>query len=229
MKILGHRGVPVLLKENTIPSLLKAFEFGADGIETDLRITKDGKIVLIHDETLKSFCGEDIRVKDLELNDLSKFSSDGLKVPTLEEFLEVVPKYKCLNLEIKDYEAGELAVELSKSYEGEIIYSSFNHKLIDQLKQTYPNLKFGYLFGKEHSNMSDEEFFNLFTLNTYSAHLPITAYEQKPEIIEKIVEKLKNMGIKIVFWTVNSKEAIKSIQHYIDYLITDDVRIFSGF
>lgn len=226
MKILGHRGIPVLFKENTLPSLLRAIECGADGIETDVRLTKDNAPVLIHDEDLKHFCGEDVKVKDLSLDELKKFISDGLSVPTLEEFLSIVPKGKCLNLEIKEYEAGEITVELSKSYEGEVIYSSFDHRLINELKVKYPELKFGYLFGREHLDISEEDFFELFKFNTYSAHLPIFGYIEKPELFKIILPKLKEMGIKVVFWTVNSREDIQSIKEYIDYVITDDVRIF---
>lgn len=226
MKILGHRGIPVLFKENTLPSLLRAIDCGADGIETDVRLTKDDVPVLIHDEDLKHFCGEDIKVKDLNLSELKKFSFEGLNVPTLEEFLSIVPKGKCLNLEIKEYEAGEFTVELSKDYDGEVIYSSFDHNLINELKVKYPNLKFGYLFGKEHLSLSQEQLLELFNSNTYSAHLPIVGYSERPELFEIILPKLKEMGIKIVFWTVNSKDQISSIKGYIDYLITDDVRIF---
>lgn len=226
MKILGHRGIPVLFKENTLPSLLRAIECGADGIETDVRLTKDGVPVLIHDEDLKNFCGEDVKVRDLNLSELKKFSFDGLNIPTLEEFLSIVPKGKCLNLEIKEYEAGEVTIELSKDYDGELIYSSFDHRLINEFKIKYPHLKFGYLFDEKDSDISLEEFFNLFSYNTYSAHLPIDGYDKKTELFEIILPKLKEMGIKIVFWTVNSKEQISSIKGYIDYLITDDVRIF---
>lgn len=226
MKILGHRGIPVLLKENTLPSLLRAIECGADGIETDVRLTKDGVPVLIHDEDLKHFCGEDVKVRDLNLSELKKFSFDGLNVPTLEEFLSIVPKGKCLNLEIKEYEAGEMTVKLSKDYDGEVIYSSFDHRLINELKAKYPQLKFGYLFGREHLNISQEEFIGLFKFNTYSAHLPIFGYSERPELFKIILPKLKEIGIKVVFWTVNSKEDIKQIEMYIDYLITDDIRVF---
>jgi len=92
IEILGHRGLPVLYKENTLQSLLAPFSFGADGIETDVRLTKDGVPVLIHDETLTNFCGAGVRVGDLTLAELKEYKSNGETIPTLEEFLKLAPK-----------------------------------------------------------------------------------------------------------------------------------------
>jgi glycerophosphoryl diester phosphodiesterase len=227
LKILGHRGIPVLYKENTLQSLLAPFSFGADGIETDVRLTKDGVPVLIHDETLTNFCGTDVGVSDLTLAELREYKSDGETVPTLEEFLKFAPKNRCLNIEIKEYEAGELSVLICrKFYEGEIIFSSFNHHLINELKEKYNGLKFGYLFDEQHASMSDEEIFALFDKNTYSAHLPVVGLLYFPERLLNIIKELKRREIKIVLWTVNDKNDIAKISEYVDYVITDDVRIF---
>jgi len=227
LKILGHRGLPVLYKENTLQSLLAPFSFGADGIETDVRLTKDGVPVLIHDETLTNFCGAGVRVGDLTLAELREYKSDGETIPTLEEFLKLAPKNRCLNIEVKEYEAGELSVLICKTfYEGEIIFSSFNHRLITELKEKYNGLKFGYLFDEQHISMSDEEILALFDKNTYSAHLPVIGLLYFPERLVNIIKELKKREIKIVLWTVNSKNDIARITEYVDYVITDDVRIF---
>jgi glycerophosphoryl diester phosphodiesterase len=227
LKILGHRGLPVLYKENTLQSLLAPFSFGADGIETDVRLTKDGVPVLIHDETLTNFCGAGVRVGDLTLAELKEYKSNGETIPTLEEFLKLAPKNRCLNIEVKEYEAGELSVLICKTfYEGEIIFSSFNHRLINELKERYSGLKFGYLFDEQHISMSDEEILALFDKNTYSAHLPVIGLLYFPERLVNIIKELKKREIKIVLWTVNSKNDIARITEYVDYVITDDVRIF---
>ncbi|MGC8820459.1 MAG: glycerophosphodiester phosphodiesterase family protein [Fervidobacterium sp.] len=227
MIILGHRGIPVLIKENTIESLLKATEL-SDGIETDVRLTKDGIPVLIHDDNLEHFCGVHVKVKDLTLDELKNYSFQGYTVPTLEELLSAMPKKKCLNLEIKEYEAGEITVELSRSYQGEVIYSSFNHELINELKNKYPQYKFGYLFGEEHTDMKFQDFLKLIEQNTYSVHLPIAGYKLKSKAYQELLPLVKKVGVKVVFWTVNMKEEIKPIEEYVDYVITDDVRIFKN-
>lgn len=58
MKVLGHRGIPVLHSKNTIKSFLTALRYGADGLETDVRLTADGVPVLIHDEDLERLAGK---------------------------------------------------------------------------------------------------------------------------------------------------------------------------
>lgn len=226
MYILGHRGIPRLLKENTLQSLLKAIELGASGVETDIRLTKDGVPVIIHDDNLLNFCNLNVYVREVTFKELKSFKDGDYYIPSLKEFLDVFPKGKCINLEIKEYEAGEITVKLSKNYDGEVIYSSFDHRLITELKSRHSNLKFGYLFGKEHLNLSVQEIIELFKSNTYSAHLPIIGLKENFEVFEYIFPKLKELGIKIVLWTVNNFEDIKQIKNYIDYLITDDVRIF---
>lgn len=226
MYVLGHRGIPRLLKENTLPSLLKAIELGGDGIETDIRLTKDGVPVIIHDDNLLNFCGANIRVRDVTFEELKNYKDGGYTVPSLRELLDSLPTGKSINLEIKEYEAGEITVEFSKDYQGEVIYSSFDHKLITELKYKYPTCKFGYLFGKEHLNLSIDQVIELFKSRTYSAHLPVIGLKEHKQLLKDIVLTLHNLGIKIIFWTVNDKQEIKEIQSYVDYVITDDVRIF---
>lgn len=227
MKILGHRGIPVLYKENTLPSLLEPFYLGADGIETDVRLTKDNVPVLIHDDSLINFCGVDVKVRDLSLAELKRYKSNGESVPTLEEFLKLAPKGKCLNIEIKEYEAAELAISMCTTlYDGGLIFSSFNHSLISELKVNYTSLRFGYLFDEGHAKLSDEEIFSLFEQNTYSAHLPVVGLSYFPERFLKIIKELKRRNVKIVVWTVNDRKDIEKIWGYVDYIITDDVRLF---
>ncbi|MFN3692253.1 MAG: glycerophosphodiester phosphodiesterase family protein, partial [Fervidobacterium sp.] len=144
MYVLGHRGIPKLLKENTLPSLLKAIELGADGIETDIRLTKDGVPVIIHDDNLLNFCDANILTGDITFEELKNYKDGEYTVPSLRELLDSLPPGKIINLEIKEYEAGEITVELSKDYPGEVIYSSFDHKIITELKYKYPTCKFGY-------------------------------------------------------------------------------------
>ena len=51
--ILGHRGAPVVAPENTLAGFRKAIEMGSDGIELDVHLSRDGQIVVIHDERLE--------------------------------------------------------------------------------------------------------------------------------------------------------------------------------
>ena len=68
--IMGHRGSPTLITENTIPSFKKAIDQGVDGLEFDIRLSEDKQIVVFHDATLKRLSDRDDKISDLPLTEL---------------------------------------------------------------------------------------------------------------------------------------------------------------
>lgn len=228
MKVLGHRGIPVLHPENTIKSFLTALRYGADGWETDVRLTADGVPVLIHDEDLERLAGKSLKVSSLRLSELKEFSINGEKVPTLEEFLRVIPPGKWVNLELKEAEAGELAVKFALShYDGHLVFSSFDHELIDRLKWKYEQANFGYLFDERHKNLSFNDIRKLFAQRTFSAHLPVELKLIAPRKFFAVCNLVKSLNLKLVLWTVNEPSLIEDIREFLDFVITDDVRLFT--
>ncbi|MEV6330896.1 glycerophosphodiester phosphodiesterase [Streptomyces sp. NPDC051909] len=83
--VVGHRGDPYRVRENTVPSIVSAFERGADAVEVDVRLTADGVPVLLHDDTLKRLWGFDRPLSAVPLAELRELTEDG--VPTLREAL----------------------------------------------------------------------------------------------------------------------------------------------
>lgn len=82
---VAHRGDPYRVRENTLPSIASAIERGADAIEVDVRLTKDGVPVLLHDDTLKRLWGHDRPLSRLSYEQLRELTYDD--VPTLREAL----------------------------------------------------------------------------------------------------------------------------------------------
>ncbi|MEV8534218.1 glycerophosphodiester phosphodiesterase [Streptomyces sp. NPDC051211] len=82
---VGHRGDPYRLRENTLDSLRSAFERGADAVEIDVRLTRDGVPVLLHDETLKRLWRADVLLGTMTAAQLRELTGGG--VPTLREAL----------------------------------------------------------------------------------------------------------------------------------------------
>lgn len=110
--VIGHRGARALYPENTMVSFRGALAMGVDGIETDIHMTSDGRLVLIHDDTVDrttNFTGSvaDFTFAQLRALDAGeRFSPEyaGEKIPSFEEFLDLVKgKGLLLNIEIKDY------------------------------------------------------------------------------------------------------------------------------
>ncbi|MDX3535805.1 glycerophosphodiester phosphodiesterase [Streptomyces sp. MB09-01] len=82
---VGHRGDPYRVRENTLPSIRSAFARGADAVEIDVRLTRDGVPVLLHDETLQRLWGHDVRLDDVTAPQLKELTEGG--VPTLRDAL----------------------------------------------------------------------------------------------------------------------------------------------
>lgn len=82
---VAHRGDPYRARENTLPSVRSALERGADAVEIDVRVTRDGVPVLLHDATLERLWGHDLRLDRLTHQELTELT--GGAVPTLREAL----------------------------------------------------------------------------------------------------------------------------------------------
>ncbi|MCX4781357.1 glycerophosphodiester phosphodiesterase [Streptomyces sp. NBC_01264] len=82
---VGHRGDPYRVRENTLPSIRSAFERGADAVEIDVRMTRDGVPVLLHDEDLQRLWGHDVRLEDVTAPQLKELTDGG--IPTLRDAL----------------------------------------------------------------------------------------------------------------------------------------------
>ncbi|WP_327304296.1 glycerophosphodiester phosphodiesterase [Streptomyces sp. NBC_01298] len=82
---VGHRGDPYRVRENTLPSIRSAFDRGADAVEIDVRTTRDGVPVLLHDEDLRRLWGHDVRLEDVTAPQLKELTGGG--IPTLREAL----------------------------------------------------------------------------------------------------------------------------------------------
>ena len=115
MRVAAHRGFSEKYPENTMEAFRAALEVGADEIETDVRVTADGELVLIHDDTVGRTTDGTGKVCEMTLNELRTLDAGvkkgaefaGAKVPTLRELLELVKDHPTLTLdiELKEYPA----------------------------------------------------------------------------------------------------------------------------
>ena len=107
--IIGHRGASRDAPENTLAAFRLALEQGADGIEADFRLTRDGRIVCIHDPTTDRTAGTDVTVSESGLDELRRLDVGirqgerwrSERIPTLEEVLALFPPGKRLLIELK--------------------------------------------------------------------------------------------------------------------------------
>jgi len=148
--IVGHRGARALYPENTVISFEKAIEMGVDGIETDLNMTKDGELVVIHDGTVDRTTNGSGKVSEMTLSEIRsldagvKFSPEyeGAKIPVFGEFLDLVKgKNLLLNIEIKDMRTKvvDRAVRMLFEYglEGSFVIASFDANMTTYANKVY--------------------------------------------------------------------------------------------
>ena len=159
--IYGHRGASAYAPENTLEAFRLAMEMGADGVELDVHLSKDGELMVIHDLDLDRTTGFHGKVCDYTLAQLKELdacngmeSFRGVKIPTLKEVYELLKPYGAMvNIEIKTTESfypgiEEKLLELEREMgmEGKTVYSSFNHYTIARLRQLDPQAQLGLLY-----------------------------------------------------------------------------------
>ena len=144
--IIGHRGASAVAPENTIAAFEAAIEAGADGIEFDVRLARDGVPVVIHDETLYRTHRVRHRVADSSVNQLNTF-----EVPSLAQVFELFASNKLilyLELKGKETQLAEECCRLVEQYrlKERVIFECFEHSALQTIKNIDSTLRTAPLF-----------------------------------------------------------------------------------
>lgn len=148
----AHRGASEYAPENTLLSFNLGIFMEANGIETDVQITKDGIPVLFHDDTLSRVTGEEGSVQDYTFEELQAFfvKKNGYvdKILKFEDFLRIF-SFRDLTfaIELKQSGTAEAVAELIKKYgvDEKVVITSFKYDEIVSMRKVAPHLKTGYL------------------------------------------------------------------------------------
>lgn len=214
-KIIAHRGASRRAPENTLPAFKLAYELGADGIETDVQLTKDKVPVLIHDERLKRTTDgygyiKDYTYEELKQLDLGSWFSpsySNTKLLSLAEFLHwIKDKPLCLNIELKnnkiDYKHLEKIVyTMLNDYQllNRTILSTFNPKSITRMKKIDSTINSAFLTSKRRKDLVD-----------YAQSLGAHAIHVKYRLLSrKLVDRCNQEGMDLRIYTVNNTVQIK--------------------
>lgn len=227
-KIWAHRGASAYAPENTLESFKLALNQGADGIELDVQLSKDGELVVIHDETINRTSNATGFVKDYTLEELKAFNFNygnsnykNVKIPTLREVYELLkPTNLFINVEVKTgiifYEGiEEKVLNLAKEMDMEerIIYSSFNHYTIKKIKELNNNVLTGLLYCDGWIGVLE-----------YAKKLGVTALHPCGYNLqyENLIEECKKEKMLLHVWTVNDEKDMKFLyENNIDAIITN--------
>ncbi len=230
-EVWAHRGASgwdrQYAPENTMPAFIKAVEMGADGIEFDVQMTKDGEIVICHDERIDRTARGHGYIKDFILAELKKIDFGKphveygfVEIPTLEEVLQYTQKLDIkLNIELKTgkiyYDKlEEKTVDMVRNFgmEDRVIYSSFNHYSLEKLCKYAPNANIGMLMGDDYVRMPKDTN----RLGAIAVHPPVGV------VNGDYVEQCHKHKIRVHTWTVdNPLEMEKVVKMGVDAFITD--------
>lgn len=227
-KVFAHRGASGYAPENTLEAFALAGEQGAQGIELDVQLTKDGEVVVIHDETIDRVSTGKGAVRDYTLEELRRFSFhnhkkeyEGVQIPTLREVLEQVkPGGMEVNIELKTgiyWYPGleEKTVELVKAagMENKVIYSSFNHYSVQKILELDGEAETAYLYSDVLLNVEN------YAKNTGVCGLHPAVYHLK---MADFLESYQRSGLKVRVWTVNDEADMRQfIEKDLEAVITN--------
>ena len=151
MIVTSHRGAGSLEPENTLRAMRRGIALGVDQIETDVQLTRDGKLILMHDPTVDRTTNGTGKVVELTFAELRQLDAGlGEQVPTLEEALAVIQGKVVLQIELKSPGTAQpvvQAVEAAHTVE-QVILTSFKHEWLKEALVLNPQLRTGALWGR---------------------------------------------------------------------------------
>ncbi|MFI8684259.1 glycerophosphodiester phosphodiesterase [Rossellomorea sp. NPDC077527] len=245
--VIAHQGGKQLAPGNTIEAFQQAVDLGADVIETDIHITKDGHLVTIHDPTVDATTNGrgfvvDFTLKELQrldagyyfqnLNGDYSFRGKHIYVPTLEEVFQRFPNMR-INIEVKDdnprdrtEEIVQKLMKLIEEYdmEDKVLIASFDQHIID-LFETYSNGRVATQGGKQEAKkfvILHKLFLrNLYKTEVDAFQLPIQ--EGNLDLTQStLISGAHRIGLHVHYWTINDPETMERLINLgADGIITD--------
>ncbi|MGF1585073.1 MAG: glycerophosphodiester phosphodiesterase [Bacteroidales bacterium] len=216
--IVAHRGASHDAPENTIPAFLLAWEQGADAIEGDFFLTKDGEIVCFHDANTRRLSGKDMLVsnatlEELRLLDVGTWKGqqwEGTGMPTLAEVFQLVPDDKKIFVEIKS--GTEIMTKLYDEIDNsglrtdQIVIISFNSEVIREIKLNRPEHKAYWLSGLTRDDNGQISPGIETIIETLDATLADGFSSHYLHVSDEYIARIKAEGYEYHVWTVNDPE-----------------------
>ena len=245
--IMAHRGDSANFPENTMVSMESAIRIGVDVLETDVHLTKDGELVLFHDEDIQRTTGEQGTIRDRTLEDLrridlgEKFTIDGttypfrgkgLRVLTLQEVLRAFPKMR-FNIDMKDSvpDVPQILERLlrDEGMDESVVVASFHPVQTERFHGIAPDIAVA-------ANPSQVKRFviglKLRVLPLLARKTPFVAFQVPVKsgstkvVDRRFIEAAHNRGIAVHVWTINEKEEMESLlDQGADGIFTDRPRL----
>jgi glycerophosphoryl diester phosphodiesterase len=199
---IAHRGDPISARENTLPAFALAVQKGADMVEIDLRRTRDGAIVVLHDPTLTRLWGLQRNVADLDLSAVQALGSGSERIPTLRQVLHEIHLPLMIDFTGRDVVEGALGATREADAMGRALFVSGNVGALRHLRSTAPDARIGLTWVAQDpppATLLDEldaEYWNpMFRLVTPARVAAVHA-----------------LGLKVSTWTVDNRRSMSRVK-----------------
>ena len=233
MRVIAHRGFSGEAPENTMAAFRKAIEIGADMIELDVLLSRDGQVVVIHDATLDRTTNGTGNVAEHSLAELADLDGGtwfspaykNQRIPTLKEVLDLARGKILVNVEIKteavtDELGGgitEKVVELVRTHDmrDQVVVSSFDPRALEQMRRLDPGITTAALFNRDlHEGKSPREVMDEVGSRGFNV-----SHERVDAAVTRICHE---MGRPVAVYTVNEVEKMEELLELgVDALFTD--------
>ena len=225
-QVTAHRGASKAAPENTMPAFEAAIKSGADYIELDVQLTKDGELVVMHDDDIKRTTDGKGSISQMTYAETQKYSAgswfgkdgefDDVKIPKLSEVLDFVGKDIMLNIEIKSHGSvkatAEKVAEIIEQYgiEDSCYVTSFSYQALKKIKEIDTDIKTALIA-------------NIAPSTVYSQMKYIDAISMNYLFVnQSVVNYAHHSGKKVFVWTVDrSGEMKKMMALGVDNIITN--------
>lgn len=228
--IFAHRGASVYAPENTLSAFLLAVKQGADAVELDAKLSLDGNVVVIHDQTIDRTTDGSGKVCDFTLSELKEFDAGGYfddafigeRIPTLYEVFDTVGEDIFINVEITNYASPfdnlpEIIAKLIRKHklENNVLCSSFNPVALIRIKKELPEIQIGLLALPGFPGGWVRGFGNLLPINAVHPAERDTSFD--------LIQRFHRSGIQVNSYTINDADKMKSLFEWgVDGIFTDN-------
>ena len=220
---IAHRGASGTFPENTLSAFRAAIEAGAQMCELDVQLTRDGAIVVIHDDTVDRTCDAVGTVAALTLSELKRFDAGarfqngrirGERIPTLDEVFEVTAGRCGLNIELKAIGVEEKVAEIIRRHDAVAtsLVTSFDWNSLVEIHKIDPELRFGLLAEQEPQLLLET-----------AAQMKAGSINPRFDMVNaELCDTAHGLGLQVITWTVNAPDAMRTlIDLGVDGIITN--------
>lgn len=234
VEIIAHRGASHDAPENTVAAIKLAWGQRADASESDIFLSKDGKIVAIHDKDTRRVAGVDKRVAELTLAELRRLdvgrwkgdSFAGERIPTLAELLATVPPGKRVFIEVKC--GPEIVPELDRVLRaarlkpGQTAVISFHADVIAAVKKARPDLAAYWIVSLKARKGKQPPTAKALIAKAKAIRADGLDLSASPVLDRGYAQTVKAAGLKLYVWTVNDPAvARRMVEIGVDGITTD--------